>query len=48
MKDVYKKANIPVARYDYVKTLESCIDFANKVGYPIIAKPDNGVGATYI
>lgn len=45
MKDVYKKANIPVARYDYVKTLESCIDFANKVGYPIIAKPDNGVGA---
>ena len=45
MKDVYKKANKPVARYDYVKTLESCIDFANKVGYPIIAKPDNGVGA---
>ena len=45
MKDVYKKANIPVARYDYVNTLESCIDFANKVGYPIVAKPDNGVGA---
>ena len=45
MKDVYKKANIPVARYDYVKDLQSCIDFANKVGYPIVAKPDNGVGA---
>ncbi|WP_296644481.1 ATP-grasp domain-containing protein [Romboutsia sp. 13368] len=45
MKEVYKKANIPCARYDYVRTYESCIDFANKVGYPIIAKPDNGVGA---
>lgn len=45
MKDVYKKANIPVARYEYVKSLKSCIDFANKVGYPIVAKPDNGVGA---
>ena len=45
MKDVYKKANIACARYDYVKDYESCIDFANKVGYPIIAKPDNGVGA---
>ena len=31
MKDVYKKANIPVARYDYVKTLESCIDFVTKL-----------------
>jgi len=45
MKDVYKKANIPCARYDYVKDLNSCIDFANKVGYPIVVKPDNGVGA---
>ena len=46
MKDVYKRANIPVARYDYVKTLDSCMDFVNKVGYPIIVKPDNGVGAS--
>lgn len=46
MKDVYKKAGIPVARYDYVNTIDSCFDFVDKVGYPVVVKPDNGVGAS--
>ena len=46
MKDVYKKAKIPVARYISVKSIETLIDFATNVGYPIIVKPDNGVGAS--
>ena len=45
MKAVYKKAGIPVARYDYATDIQSCFDFINKVNYPVIVKPDNGVGA---
>lgn len=45
MKEVYKKANIPVARYDYVTTKEACTRFLKRVGYPVVVKPDNGVGA---
>ena len=46
MKDVYRKANIPVARYQLVDDFESTKSFANNVGYPVIVKPDNGVGAS--
>ncbi len=46
MKDVYKSANIPVARYLLVDDFESTRAFANEVGYPVIVKPDNGVGAS--
>ncbi len=46
MKDVYKSANIPVARYLLVNDFESTKAFANEVGYPVIVKPDNGVGAS--
>lgn len=45
MKEVYKRAGIPVARYCYVKDMQSLIEFASNVSYPIIVKPDNGVGA---
>ncbi len=47
MKDFYRKAGIPVARYHMVDTLENCIAFAGEVGYPVVAKPDNGVGASH-
>ena len=47
MKAYYEKAGIPVARYYLVETLEGCLDFIRKVGYPVVAKPDNGVGATH-
>ena len=46
MKEYYKKAGIPVARYHMVDTLEGCLTFVKEVGYPVVAKPDNGVGAS--
>jgi len=45
MKEYYTKAGIPVARYHLVDNLEGCREFIGKVGYPTVAKPDNGVGA---
>ena len=45
MKKYYEKAGLPVARYHLVKGLKGCLDFVKKVGYPVIVKPDNGVGA---
>lgn len=47
MKEYYKKTGIPVARYHMVDTLENCLEFAAQVGYPVVAKPDNGVGASH-
>lgn len=46
MKDYYKKAGIPTARFHMVDTEENCLTFAKEVGYPVVAKPDNGVGAS--
>lgn len=46
MKSFYEKAGIPVARYHMVKEIEGCEEFIKKVGYPVISKPDNGVGAS--
>ncbi|MCQ4774432.1 carbamoylphosphate synthase large subunit [Lacrimispora saccharolytica] len=46
MKDYYKKAGIPTARFHMVDTEENCLAFAKEVGYPVVAKPDNGVGAS--
>ena len=45
MKEFYKKAKITVARYHLVKDLAGCRKFIKKVGYPVVVKPDNGVGA---
>ena len=45
MKAFYAKAGIPTARYHLVKDFEPAKEFANKVGYPVVVKPDNGVGA---
>lgn len=47
MKEYYAKTGIPVARYHMVDTLENCLEFAEKVNYPVVAKPDNGVGASH-
>ena len=46
MKAFYAKAGIPTARYHLVKGLAEAKEFANKVGYPVVVKPDNGVGAS--
>ncbi|MBQ6684481.1 MAG: ATP-grasp domain-containing protein, partial [Firmicutes bacterium] len=45
MKENFIKAGLPVARYHIVDNLENCREFLKKVGYPAVAKPDNGVGA---
>ena len=47
MKENYKLAGIPVARYHMVDTLDNCLAFAREVNYPVVAKPDNGVGASH-
>ena len=45
MKAYYAKAGIPTARYHLVDDYEGARAFAHEVGYPVIVKPDNGVGA---
>lgn len=46
MKSSYKKANVPVARHHMVNTnREEGLAFIAEVGYPVIVKPDIGVGA---
>ena len=47
MKEYYAKAGIPTARYHMVEGLEDCLDFAHTVGYPVVVKPDSGVGANH-
>ncbi|WP_249030524.1 ATP-grasp domain-containing protein [Tannockella kyphosi] len=45
MKAVYEKAGCKVARYHLTNDLEAGFEFVKKVGYPVIVKPDNGMGA---
>ncbi|MBR1781175.1 MAG: carbamoylphosphate synthase large subunit [Oscillospiraceae bacterium] len=48
MKAYYRQAGIPTARSLLVTqdtTLEQILAFTAEVGYPAVAKPDNGVGA---
>ncbi len=45
MKQYYQKAGVPAARYLPVTTLEAALAFTQEVGYPVVVKPDNGVGA---
>ena len=47
MKEYYQKVGIPVAKYHLVDTPEGCREFIEKVNYPVIVKPDNGVGASH-
>ena len=45
MKEYYHKAGLPTARYHLVEGYDDAIEFAHLVGYPVVVKPDNGVGA---
>ena len=45
MKEYYAKAGLPTARYHLVQGLDDALEFAHYVGYPVVVKPDNGVGA---
>lgn len=45
MKEYFIKAGAKVARYLLITDLKSAEDFVELVGYPVFAKPDNGVGA---
>ena len=45
MKKYYAKAGIPTARYHLVEGLEDALEFAHTVGYPVVVKPDSGVGS---
>jgi hypothetical protein len=45
MKEYYRRAGIPTARFHMVGDAEGCRAFIEEVGWPVIVKPDNGVGA---
>ena len=45
MKYYYEKAGLPTARYHLVEGYDDAAAFAHEVGYPVVVKPDNGVGA---
>lgn len=48
MHETYVKAGIPTARQHIDSTIEDAKKFVKEIGgYPIIAKPDNGVGALH-
>ena len=47
MKQLYLEAGIPTARQHVVSTREAGKAFIAEVGYPVIVKPDVGVGATH-
>lgn len=46
MKEYYAKAGVPTARYHLVSDMASGKKFVEEVGYPVVVKPDNGVGAS--
>jgi hypothetical protein len=46
MKEVYQKIGLRVAKGKIAKTLHDAEQFIKDVGYPIVLKPDTGVGAT--
>ncbi|MGN0984165.1 MAG: acetyl-CoA carboxylase biotin carboxylase subunit family protein [Gemmiger sp.] len=45
MKQAYQRAGVPAARWTLPRTLEQAQRFAGQVGYPVILKPDHGMGA---
>ncbi|MDO4466734.1 MAG: ATP-grasp domain-containing protein [Bacillota bacterium] len=47
MKKYYEKAGVPTARHKLVKSLDEALTFAKEVGYPLVLKPDHGVGASF-
>ena len=47
MKPYYQAAGIPTARYHIVDDFNGCRKFIDEVNWPVIVKPDNGVGASH-
>ena len=47
MKKYYEDAGIPTARYYLVESEKKALEFAHKIGYPLVLKPDHGVGASF-
>ena len=47
MKAYYQAVGIPTARYHMVDDFDGCKAFINEVNWPVIVKPDNGVGASH-
>lgn len=46
MKEVFSRAGLHVARGKVVHGLEEALEMVSEVGYPVVLKPDQGVGAT--
>ncbi len=46
MKELFRKAGVPVARGLVARTLAQARKFLDETGYPVVAKPDVGVGAS--
>lgn len=46
MKKFYALAKVPTARLHKITDIDAAKNFIDEVGYPVIAKPDVGVGAT--
>jgi hypothetical protein len=44
MKKVFQAAGVAVARGSKIETFEDAQTFINETGYPVVAKPDTGVG----
>ena len=47
MKAYYQAVGIPTARYHMVDDFDGCKKFIDQVKWPVIVKPDNGVGASH-
>jgi hypothetical protein len=45
MKEVFRAAGVPFAQGQLASDVEAARRFARRAGYPVIAKPDKGVGA---
>lgn len=46
MKEYYKKAGVSTARWALTSNFDSAKAFVEKVGFPIVIKPDHGMGAS--
>jgi hypothetical protein len=45
MKQLFKDLGLPVARGERITDIKQAMDLADTLGYPLILKPDEGVGA---
>ena len=45
MKQLFKDLGLPVARGERITDIKQAMDLADTLGFPLILKPDEGVGA---